>query len=90
MLGAAEAQDRVSRGRNAVLHLGKAKHDTSKLAGALKSFGAPVQGLDIPDQVAREIYGYDLILLRPDLHIVWRDNAAPHDAAEVARTATGY
>jgi hypothetical protein len=39
--------------------------------------------------VARDIYGYDLILLRPDLHVVWRGNTAPEDAAAVAAVATG-
>ena len=31
--------------------------------------------------IARDIYGYDLILVRPDMHVVWRGNAAPEDAA---------
>ena len=31
--------------------------------------------LDVPDRIARDIYGYDLILVRPDLHVVWRGNA---------------
>ena len=83
-------QDRIPTSGYSILRLGKAKHDGSKLAGALKSFGAPVTELDIPDQVAREIYGFDLILLRPDMHIVWRGNAAPDDATEVARIATGH
>ena len=43
--------------------------------------GAPVAVLDVPDAVARDIYGYDLILVRPDMHVVWRGNAAPEDAA---------
>jgi len=46
--------------------------------------------LDAPDRIAREIYGHDLILLRPDLHVVWRGHAAPEDAAEVAAIATGH
>jgi hypothetical protein len=46
--------------------------------------------LDVPDRAAREVYGYDLILLRSDLHVVWRGNAAPEDAAEVAAVATGH
>ena len=32
----------------------------------------------------------DPILLRPDLHVVWRGNAAPENAAEVAAIATGH
>ena len=33
------------------------------------------------DAVARDIYDYDLLLLRPDMHVVWRGNAPPDDAA---------
>ncbi len=39
---------------------------------------------------AREVYGFDLIVLRPDLHIVWRGNLLPADAAEIAAVATGH
>jgi hypothetical protein len=46
--------------------------------------------LDIPDRIARDIYGHDLILVRPDLHVVWRGNAAPEDPARVAAVATGH
>jgi hypothetical protein len=28
--------------------------------------------------------------VRPDLHVVWRGNAAPEDAAHVAAVATGH
>ena len=52
--------------------------------------GAPVAVLDLPDRIVREVFGYDLILVRPDLHIVWRGNATPEDAAEVAAIATGH
>ena len=40
--------------------------------------------------VARDVYGYDLILVRPDMHVVWRGNAAPEDPAQVAAIATGH
>ena len=46
--------------------------------------------LDVPDRIAREIYGYDLILVRPDMHVVWRGQGPPDDAAEVAAIATGH
>jgi hypothetical protein len=35
------------------------------------------------------MYGFDLILLRPDLHIVWRGNRPPENPREVAAVATG-
>jgi 2-polyprenyl-6-methoxyphenol hydroxylase-like FAD-dependent oxidoreductase len=81
-------QDRVPDGYT-ILKLGRTKADASGLERAIRSHGAPATVLDVPDRIAREIYGYGLILLRPDLHVVWRGNAAPEDAAEVAAIATG-
>ena len=52
--------------------------------------GAAMPGAGGSYRFLREIYGYDLILVRPDLHVVWRGNAAPEDAAEVAAIATGH
>jgi 2-polyprenyl-6-methoxyphenol hydroxylase-like FAD-dependent oxidoreductase len=82
-------QDRIGDGYT-ILKLGRTKADASALERAIRSRGAPVTVLDAPDRIARDIYGYDLILLRPDLHVVWRGNAAPEDAAEVAAIATGH
>ena len=44
----------------------------------------------ISDEPARAIYGYDLLLLRPDLHVVWRGNAPPDNPQELAALATGH
>ena len=82
-------QDRIPDGYT-ILKLGRSKADVSGLERAIRSRGAPVTVLDVPDRIARDIYGYDLILLRPDLHVVWRGNAALEDAAEVAAIATGH
>jgi 2-polyprenyl-6-methoxyphenol hydroxylase-like FAD-dependent oxidoreductase len=82
-------QDRVPDGYT-ILKLGRAKVDASGLERAIRSHGAPATVLDVPDRIAREIYGYDLILLRSDMHVVWRGNTAPEDAAEIAAIATGH
>jgi hypothetical protein len=82
-------QDRLSDGYT-ILKLGRTAADVSGLERAIRSHSAPVTALDIPDRVVREVYGFDLILVRPDLHVVWRGNAAPEDAAEVAAIATGH
>ena len=57
---------------------------------AIKSYGATVNVLDIPDAAARDIYEYDILLLRPDMHVVWRGNRLPEDAGSIAATATGH
>jgi 2-polyprenyl-6-methoxyphenol hydroxylase-like FAD-dependent oxidoreductase len=82
-------QDRIPDGYT-ILKLGGTQADASGLEKAIRSRGAPATILDVPDRIAREIYGYDLILLRPDLHVVWRGQAAPEDATEVAAIATGH
>jgi 2-polyprenyl-6-methoxyphenol hydroxylase-like FAD-dependent oxidoreductase len=82
-------QDRIAEGFT-IVKLGGTKADARGLEGAIRAHGAPVTVLDVPDRVAREVYGCDLILVRPDMHVVWRGNAAPEDAAEVAAVATGH
>ena len=56
----------------------------------MRSTRAPFAVLDLPDQAARAVYGYDLILLRPDMHIVWRSNGAPASPNQLAAVATGH
>lgn len=83
-------QDRMPDDGYAILKLGRSNADASGLERAIRARGAPVAVLEVPDQVARDIYGHDLILLRPDMHIVWRGQAAPDDPAAVAAIATGH
>jgi 2-polyprenyl-6-methoxyphenol hydroxylase-like FAD-dependent oxidoreductase len=81
--------DRLGSGYT-ILKLGETRADAVPLERALASFGAPVEVLEIPDQIARDIYQFDLLLVRPDLHVVWRGQEPPQDAAEVAAIATGH
>jgi hypothetical protein len=87
--GGTPIQDRIPDGYT-VLKLGGTKADPDELAAALRARGAPVAVLELADTAAREIYGYNLVLVRPDLHVVWRGNAAPEDPARIAATATGH
>ena len=59
------------------------------LPKALAGLGAPCTSLRICSDAARQVYGYDLLLLRPDLHVVWRGNRPPDDPGEIARLVTG-
>jgi 2-polyprenyl-6-methoxyphenol hydroxylase-like FAD-dependent oxidoreductase len=72
-----------------LLRLGRSRADTSGLEAAMRAVRAPFDVLTIDQAAPRDVYGYDLILLRPDLHVVWRGNAAPSDPAELAAVATG-
>jgi len=82
-------QDRIPEGYT-ILQLGGTGADASGLAQAIKAYGAPVSTLDIPDAAARDLYQHDIIVLRPDLHIVWRGNRLPEDVREIAAIATGH
>ncbi|MEI6300163.1 MAG: FAD-dependent monooxygenase [Betaproteobacteria bacterium] len=83
-------QDRIPVEGYTLLRLGGTQTPTEPLEMALESHGPPVTVLDIPDRVVREVYGHDLVLLRPDMHVVWRGNTLPEDSKSIATTATGH
>jgi 2-polyprenyl-6-methoxyphenol hydroxylase-like FAD-dependent oxidoreductase len=82
-------QDRIGAGYT-MLRLGGTQIDTSGIEGAFKARGVPYQTLDIVSQRARDIYGHDLVLVRPDMHVVWRGKAAPENAEALAAMVTGH
>ena len=43
------------------------------------SLGIPMQSLQLKNEEARELYGADFVLIRPDNHIAWRSNQPPPD-----------
>jgi 2-polyprenyl-6-methoxyphenol hydroxylase-like FAD-dependent oxidoreductase len=81
-------QDRLGFGYT-LLQLGAAPADTRALERELRATGAPLDVVRLNDATAREIYGRDLILVRPDLHVAWRGDAPPADPQAVAATVTG-
>jgi len=83
-------QDHIPYEGYTLLRLGRTNADTSALEKALRTLGAPLAVLDVPDDAPRQVYGHDLLLLRPDLHVVWRGNQPPEDPGNVAATVTGY
>jgi hypothetical protein len=86
----APMQDRIPYDGYTLLKLARTAADTSDLEQAMRATGAPLAVLEVPDDLPREVYGHDLLLLRPDLHVVWRGNRPPEDAREVASIATGH
>jgi 2-polyprenyl-6-methoxyphenol hydroxylase-like FAD-dependent oxidoreductase len=73
-----------------LLRLGRSNADTTGVERAMQALHAPVDVLTIDEGAARDVYGYDLILVRPDLHVVWRGNSPPGDPAQLAAVATGH
>jgi 2-polyprenyl-6-methoxyphenol hydroxylase-like FAD-dependent oxidoreductase len=80
--------DRIGDGFT-LLRLGGTQAKTEGLAQAVRATGAPLDVLDVADDTARAVYGYDLLLLRPDLHVAWRGNGPPDDPAQLAALVTG-
>jgi 2-polyprenyl-6-methoxyphenol hydroxylase-like FAD-dependent oxidoreductase len=83
-------QDHIPDTGYTVLRLGGNKADTRALEAAFRNRGAPISVLEFHSEAAREVYGHDLLLLRPDLHVVWRGNALPTDPSALAALATGF
>jgi 2-polyprenyl-6-methoxyphenol hydroxylase-like FAD-dependent oxidoreductase len=73
-----------------LLCLGGVQVDNTALARAFASHAAPFTVLEIAEERPRDIYGYDLLLLRPDLHVVWRGSSLPDDPAKLAALVTGH
>jgi hypothetical protein len=73
-----------------LLQLGKTKVDANPLEIAFESLHAPLEKLAVDSTRAREIYGCDLLLVRPDLHVAWRGNQLPEDSLAAAKRALGF
>ena len=73
-----------------LLRLGRTRAEASGLERAMRDIGAPLDVVTIDAAAPRDVYGYELILLRPDLHVAWRGNLAPESPTELAARVTGH
>ena len=72
-----------------LLRLGGSRAETGGLERAMAATGAPFQSVAVADAAPRDVYGCDLIMVRPDLHVVWRGNQPPGDPGGLAALVTG-
>lgn len=72
-----------------LLRMTRDKVDASSLEQAFKKIGAPFAMLDIESDTVRRVYGFDYVLVRPDLHVAWRGNALPPAPDRIAEIVTG-
>ena len=49
----------------------------------------PLTTIDLPDADARELYGRDLALIRPDQYVAWRGDAPPADPDRLIERLVG-
>jgi 2-polyprenyl-6-methoxyphenol hydroxylase-like FAD-dependent oxidoreductase len=61
-----------------------------KLRQSFTKFGAHLDILEVGGNTARDVYGSDLVLVRPDLHVVWRGDQLPANHHAIAATAAGH
>ena len=57
--------------------------------GRAQQRGVPFKVLDVPQADARDLYGADLALVRPDQYVAWRGNAPPADAERLLAQLVG-
>ena len=66
------------------------RHETAAFEDAFRTRSVPLSLLHVQSEPARAIYERDLILVRPDMHVVWRGNRPPDNADDLAALATGH
>jgi 2-polyprenyl-6-methoxyphenol hydroxylase-like FAD-dependent oxidoreductase len=65
-------------------------HDARPIAAVAEARRIPFAVYDVPAPDAREFYGADLALIRPDQHVAWRGDRLPEDAGALLARVTGH
>jgi 2-polyprenyl-6-methoxyphenol hydroxylase-like FAD-dependent oxidoreductase len=80
--------DRLGNGFT-LLCLGSKSTDGAGLVEAAKEYGMPLDILHVADAATRDLYGADLVLIRPDQHIAWRGAKSPSDVSAIVARVIG-
>jgi hypothetical protein len=72
-----------------LLRLGGRPEDASSLEAAARRRRVPLTTIDLPDADARELYGRDLALIRPDQYVAWRGDTPPADPDRLIERLVG-
>ena len=72
-----------------LIRLGGKPADSSSLEAAALARRVPLKVLDVPSAEARDLYGCDLTLVRPDQYIAWRGTVSPADPDKLMARVTG-
>ena len=73
-----------------LLRLGGAAHDVRSIETAARQRGIALAVLDEPSSEARDLYGRDLVLVRPDHHVAWRGNSLPDNPQATIDRMVGF
>jgi 2-polyprenyl-6-methoxyphenol hydroxylase-like FAD-dependent oxidoreductase len=60
------------------------------IESAARKLGLPLAVIDVASEEARDLYARDLVLVRPDHHVVWRGNSEPSDAEALLARVAGH
>lgn len=83
-------QDILPLDAYSLLCLGDAGDVVAAFQSAFAALGAPLNLAMLRSESARTVYGARHVLVRPDLHIVWRGDELDADASSIAAVATGF
>jgi len=72
-----------------LLRLGNLQQNCAPLEKAFVSKNVPFEIIDINVALIGEVFQRDLILVRPDLHVVWRGNTLPSNPEYLVKIAIG-
>ncbi|MFC4852907.1 FAD-dependent monooxygenase [Actinophytocola glycyrrhizae] len=73
-----------------LLRLGGDPAMAANLAGAAAARGIPISTVAVADDLVRDLYGRDLVLIRPDQHVAWRGNRLPEQVDELVARVVGH
>jgi 2-polyprenyl-6-methoxyphenol hydroxylase-like FAD-dependent oxidoreductase len=77
--------------RYTLLYTPGTEADVAGLAGAFARYGAPFAAFEVRSAAAETVYeGHRLILVRPDLHVVWRGRNGLPELDRLAALASGH
>ena len=73
-----------------LLRFGAAPPDGAAMSRAAAALGMPLDIVDVADADIAALYERKLILVRPDGHVAWRDDAAPADPRALLEQVSGH
>ena len=82
-------QDRLGFGYSLVTQPGD-EAGAERFRTAFGRVGAPFEVVEIDSDAARDVYEAEHVLVRPDLHVVWRGDRIPDDVEGIVLVATGH
>ena len=65
-------------------------YDSAAIEAAFAEIGAPLEVIRLDEPHVRETLKASVLLIRPDLHIAWRETGYPDSIEDVARVVTGH